>query len=130
MLLSVCVSYVLSVFHSWCCVTVHACLFLHLRAEYMSPGGPDNDVASTVTPSRFLHLDVLTCPQSFTHGNMQHCSHIQTCITDTVTFTMGDLVSMAIVMFACQRVKTIRDQDWGEWRERIMVSGKNEKKKK
>lgn len=107
----VCLTYIWVFFHFRCCGTVHASLFLCLRASYMFPGDPDNGVAITVTPGGFLQLDVPTCPQSFTHGNMKHCSHTQTCIADPVTFAVCDLVSMAIVMFTCQGVKTIKVQE-------------------
>lgn len=48
-------------------ISVDACLFLCLRVQYMSPGA----VAINLTPSRYLHPDVPTCPQSFRHGNKQ-----------------------------------------------------------
>lgn len=45
------------------------CMFVSVFACTVSPGDPDNDVAITITPSWFPHLNVPTCPQSSTHGN-------------------------------------------------------------
>ncbi|KAM7412319.1 hypothetical protein PAMA_022003 [Pampus argenteus] len=49
---------------------------MDMSRQYVSPGDPDNAVAITVTPSRFLLLDVPTCPQGSTDGNIQHYRHL------------------------------------------------------
>lgn len=70
---------------------------------------------------RALHME--------TYSNTSQHTRTQTRIIDTVTFTVGELVSMATVMVACQGVKTINGQDLDKWMEGIKVSGRNDREK-
>lgn len=97
--------------------------------QHAFPGVPVHAVAITLIPSRFLRLSVSTCSRSFTRGNTKHCllskhTHPQTCIMDTMTFAVGNLVSMV----ACQSVKK-KPWDLRVQLRKIKDTRKNYKKK-